>query len=238
MVDASVGGKVAVDLPQGKNLVGAFKAPTLVLADPLLLRTLPGIEFRCGLAEVAKAAVIGDPALFEQLSGNGPQSLTFMIADAVRVKIGDRLARPVRVRRTRCGSTSGTPSGMHSRLTSGLGLRHGEAVALGMIAAAEMSSALGYCDHTLPVRIRRLIERLGLPLAAAFDPAEAAAVMGTDKKRRAGGHRFVLPRRIGQVEVVSDVPSDVVRVAWETIRAPSVGRESLVANCWSCMDPI
>jgi 3-dehydroquinate synthase len=218
MVDASVGGKVAVDLPQGKNLVGAFKGPALVLADPLLLRTLPGVEFRSGLAEVAKAAVIGDPALFEQLSSNGPASLTGMIADAVRVKVRIVERDPFESCE-RAWLNLGHTFGHALELVSGFSLRHGEAVGLGMIAAAELSSAGGYCDHTLPVRIRRLIERLGLPVRTTFDATQALAAMGTDKKRQGRGLRFILPTRIGAVEMVSDVATEMVLAAWETIRA-------------------
>jgi shikimate kinase / 3-dehydroquinate synthase len=218
MVDASVGGKVAVDLPQGKNLVGAFKAPALVLADPLVLRTLPGVEFRCGLAEIAKAAVIGDPALFEQMAGSGPSSLTGMIADAVRVKVRIVERDPFESGE-RAWLNLGHTFGHALELISGYRLRHGEAVALGMIAASEMSAALGRCDRTLPVRIHRLVERLGLPVEVAFDLDDALDAMGTDKKRRGRGLRFVLPARIGQVEVVSDVPPEAVGAAWDAIRA-------------------
>jgi shikimate kinase/3-dehydroquinate synthase len=217
MVDASIGGKAAVDLPQGKNLVGAFKTPALVLADPLVLRTLPGVEFRCGLAEIAKAALIGDPALFEQLAGSGPATLTGMIADAARVKVRV-VERDLFETGERAWLNLGHTFGHALELISGYDVRHGEAVGLGMIAAAEMSAALGRCDHTLPVRIRRVIERLGLPVETAFEPDEAMAAMDTDKKRRGRGLRFVLPTRIGQVEIVANVPPELVRAAWETIR--------------------
>jgi 3-dehydroquinate synthase len=217
MVDASIGGKVAVDLPQGENLVGAFKAPTLVMADPLLLRTLPGVEFRCGLAEIVKTAVIGDPALFEQLAGSGPATLTGMISDAARVK-----ARIVERDPFEAGERAwlnlGHTFGHALELISGYYLRHGEAVGLGTIAAAEMSAALCRCDRTLPVRIRRVIERLGLPVEITFEPDEAVAAMNTDKKRRGRGLRFVLPTRIGQVEIEENIPLETVRAALETIR--------------------
>jgi 3-dehydroquinate synthase len=217
MVDASIGGKTAVDLPQGKNLVGAFKAPVLILADPIVLQTLPGIEFRSGLAEVAKAAVIGDPALFEQLAGSGPASLTEMLADAVRVKVRIVERDPFETGE-RARLNLGHTFGHALELISGYHLRHGEAVGLGMIAAAELSLLLGLCDHTLPVRIRRVIERLGLPAETPFDPDEAMEAMGSDKKRSGRRSRFVLPARIGQVEIVPDIPPEAVRTAWEAIR--------------------
>jgi shikimate kinase / 3-dehydroquinate synthase len=217
MVDASIGGKVALDLPQGKNLVGAFKAPELVIVDPLVLRTLPGVEFRCGLAEVAKAAVIGDAALFEELAGAGPATLTGMIADAVRVKVGIVERDPFE-RGERAVLNLGHTFGHALELTSGFSLRHGEAVGLGMIAAARLSATLGRCEHTLPARVRRVVERLGLPVEAAFDPADATAAMGTDKKRRSGALRFALPSRVGRVEIVTDVPAGAITAAWEAIR--------------------
>jgi shikimate kinase/3-dehydroquinate synthase len=226
MVDASIGGKVAVDLPQGKNLVGAFKSPALVLADPLVLRTLPGVEFRCGLAEVAKAAVIGDPALFEQLAGSGPASLTGLIADAARVKVRVVESDPFEIAE-RAWLNLGHTFGHALEVVSGYSLRHGESVALGMIAAADMSAALGYCDRTLPVRIRRIVERLGLPEEIAFEPEEVLKAMGADKKRRGGEHRFVVPTRIGQVEVVSNVPTETVLAALDTIKARPLGEANV-----------
>jgi 3-dehydroquinate synthase len=217
MVDASIGGKTAIDLPQGKNLVGAFKTPALVMVDPLVLRTLPAVEFRCGLAEVVKAALIGDPSLFEQLAGSGPATLTGMIADAVRVKVRIVERDPFETG-DRAWLNLGHTFGHALELISGFSLRHGEAVSLGMVAAAEMSAFLGRCEHTLPTRIRRVIERLGLAAEIAFEPDEAMAAMLIDKKRRGRGLRFVLPTRIGQVEVVADVAPEMVRAAWETIR--------------------
>jgi 3-dehydroquinate synthetase len=100
-------------------------------------------------------------------------------------------------------------------------------VALGMIAAADMSAALGYCDRTLPVRIRRIVERLGLPEEIAFEPEEVLKAMGADKKRRGGEHRFVVPTRIGQVEVVSNVPTETVLAALDTIKARPLGEANV-----------
>lgn len=218
MVDASVGGKTAVDLPAGKNLVGAFKQPELVLIDPALLRTLPHDEFRSGLAEILKAGIIADPALFEQLAHSGPPSLTAMIADAVRVKARIVERDPLELG-DRAWLNLGHTFGHALELLSGYTLRHGDAVALGMIAAAELSAALGYGDTALPGRIRAALTRLGLPTGHAFDPAAALAAMGTDKKRRGRALRFVLIRRIGEVFVADDVQEDAVLAALEMIRS-------------------
>ena len=214
MVDASVGGKVAVDLPAGKNLVGAFKQPELVLIDPDLLSTLPGAEFRSGLAEIVKAGIIGDEALFEGLAVAGPASLTAMIADAVRVKARIVERDPFEMG-DRAWLNLGHTFGHALELISGYTLRHGEAVALGMVAAAEMSASLGYCDAALPGLVRETLARLGLPTRHAFDPAAALAAMGTDKKRRGRALRFVLIKRIGEVAVADGVPEGAVLSALE-----------------------
>ena len=217
MVDASVGGKVAVDLPAGKNLVGAFKQPELVLIDPDLLSTLPGAEFRSGLAEIVKAGIIGDEALFAGLAVAGPASLTAMIADAVRVKARIVERDPFEMG-DRAWLNLGHTFGHALELISGYTLRHGEAVALGMVAAAEMSASLGYCDAALPGLVRETLARLGLPTRHAFDPAAALAAMGTDKKRRGRALRFVLIKRIGEVTVADGVPEEAVLSALEMIR--------------------
>jgi len=216
MVDASVGGKVAVDLPAGKNLVGAFKQPAVVLIDPDLLRTLPGAEFRAGLAEIVKAGIIGDARLFEQLAAEGPASLTAMIADAVRVKARVVERDPFELGE-RAWLNLGHTFGHALELLSGYTLRHGEAVALGTIAAAELSAALGYCDPALPGRIRAALGRLGLPTSHTFDPQAALAAMGTDKKRRGRALRFILIRRIGEVTIAEDIEAGAILAALEKI---------------------
>ena len=236
MVDASVGGKVAVDLPQGKNLVGAFKQPELVLIDPALLATLPAAEFHSGLAEVLKAGIIGDAALFNFLatgieasadssdprerpaeaSNPAEKTLTAIIADAVRVKARIVERDPFELG-DRAWLNLGHTFGHALELISGYTLRHGDGVSLGTIAAAELSAALGACDAALPARIRSAVERLGLPARHAFDPAAALAAMGTDKKRRGRSLRFVLIRRVGEVFVADDAPEDRVLKALEKI---------------------
>ncbi len=141
MVDASVGGKVAVDLPEGKNLVGAFKQPEVVLIDPHVLATLPGAEFRSGLAEVVKSGIIGDPILFRQLLGDGPADLSEMIAAAVRVK-AEIVQRDPYETGDRAWLNLGHTFGHALELVSGFRLRHGEAVAIGIVAAAALSERL------------------------------------------------------------------------------------------------
>jgi shikimate kinase/3-dehydroquinate synthase len=217
MVDASVGGKVAVDLPQGKNLVGAFKPPALVLIDPALLDTLPTGEYRSGMAEVLKTAIIGDPALFDALAAENPPPHVPMIADTVRVK-AEIVARDPYEHGDRAWLNLGHTFGHALELLSSFTLRHGEGVALGAIAAAELSVSMGLCDPALPGRIRAATARLGLPLRHAFDPELALAAMGTDKKRRGRTLRFILPRRIGEVCITDAAPPELVMAALNTIR--------------------
>lgn len=221
MVDASIGGKVAVDLPQGKNLVGAFKQPVLVLGDPGLLRTLPPAEFRAGLAEIVKAALIGDAALFEEIAAAGPASLESVISDALRVKVKVVQRDPFEAGE-RAWLNLGHTFGHGLELVSGFRLRHGQAVALGLVAAAEMSATLGHCDRALPVRVRHMIERLGLPTSYNFNTDEVMAAMGTDKKRRGRSLRFVLLKRVGEVAMVDDVPDAAVLDALGRIRKEGV----------------
>jgi 3-dehydroquinate synthetase len=225
MVDASVGGKVAVDLPQGKNLVGAFKQPAVVLADPAVLSSLPAAEFRAGLAEIVKAALIGDPALFEQFLGRGPRALTPMIADAVRVK-AQIVERDPYEMGDRAWLNLGHTFGHALELLSNYTLRHGEAVSIGMVAAAELSARLGCCDAALAVVVRALLERLALPVACAFDADAALAAMGTDKKRRGRSLRFVVIEDVGRVRVAEDVSADAVRSALEAVQSGQISGAS------------
>ncbi|RME44321.1 MAG: 3-dehydroquinate synthase, partial [Caldilineae bacterium] len=133
MVDASVGGKTGVDLPQGKNLVGAFKQPEMVLIDPLLLRTLPAAEFRAGLAEVLKHGIIGHPALFHALR-RGDFTLPWMIAEAVKVKVRVVEADPFEGGRRAVLNLGHTFGHAFERLAN-FRLRHGEGVAMGLVCA-------------------------------------------------------------------------------------------------------
>jgi 3-dehydroquinate synthase len=217
MVDASVGGKVGVDLPQGKNLVGAFKQPQVVLIDPEALRTLPAGEFRSGLAEVVKAGIIGDPLLFRQLQGDGPDSLTEMIARSVRVK-ADIVRRDPYEMGDRAWLNLGHTFGHALELHSGFTLRHGEAVSIGMVAAAELSERLGMCDPGMTERLREVLWRLSLPTCTAFDEDAVLAAMGTDKKRRGRSLRFVVIERIGKVSVVDRVAEGDVRAALRSVQ--------------------
>lgn len=213
MVDASVGGKTGVDLPQGKNLVGAFKQPALVLMDPETLASLPSDEFRSGLAEVVKHGMIGDPGLFEVMEGRAVLALSDLLARAVQVKVDVVQQDPFEQGRRavlNLGHTFAHPL----ETLSNYQMRHGEAVSIGLVMATRLAARLGVCEAALAARLESALERLGLPTRApGFDPAQVVAGMGTDKKRVQGRLRFVLPRALGDVDVFDAVPAaDVLAV--------------------------
>lgn len=227
MVDASVGGKTGVDLPQGKNLVGAFKQPVLVAIDPAVLATLPAEEMRSGMAEVIKHGIIGDPELFIELETGAPRSPTSdfpplisasQIARALHVKI-DVVEEDPFEQGSRAVLNLGHTVGHALERLSGFHLRHGEAVGIGTVAAARIAVKLGRAEPALVDRIEGLISAWGLSVRCpCFDelsaePLDADAIWEAtahDKKQRRRRLRWVLPRALGQVEIVEDVPRDVV----------------------------
>ncbi len=214
-VDAAVGGKTGVNLPEGKNLVGAFHQPRLVLCELATLRTLPPREFRSGLYEVIKCGVIRDARLFAFLErhlhavlAQRHEALSWVIARAVRVKaeVVGRDEREVGGER-RVLNFGHTIGHALESLTGYRRFRHGEAVAWGMLAETEMAVAQGLLHHTDGERIARLIRRVGpLPALPRLRWARLRAALFADKKTRGGRLHFVLPRRIGAVEVRNDIP--------------------------------
>lgn len=219
MVDASVGGKTGVDLPQGKNLVGAFKQPALVIMDPETLKTLPSDEFRSGLAEVVKHGMIGDPTLFEIMEGRGVLTLSELVARAVRVKVAVVQEDPFEQGR-RAVLNLGHTFGHAFETLSGYELRHGEGVSIGLAAATRLAARLGVCEPSLVGRVEGLLDRLGLPIRAqGYAPEQVMAAMATDKKRTGRRLRFVLPRAIGDVDVFDKVEtSDLVQTLEDVTR--------------------
>ena len=218
MVDASIGGKVAVDHPQGKNLIGAFKQPEMVLVDPLALATLDEAEMRSGWAEVIKAGVIGSPNLFKHLEGRGDKLLLSTLAEAVRVKVAVVEEDPYE-RGRRAVLNLGHTFGHALEVLSGFTLRHGEAVSVGMMAATRTAVALGLCDETVEGRLAAILQRFGLPTHyEGYEPREVWEAMATDKKRRGKKLRFVLPRAIGQVVVTDEVSKATVLEVLEKLR--------------------
>ncbi|MFD0739332.1 3-dehydroquinate synthase [Lysobacter koreensis] len=224
MVDSAIGGKTAVDLPAGKNLVGAFHQPRAVIADTATLATLPDRELRAGLAEVVKYGAIFDAGFLdwldaraEALLARDPAVLGEAIARSCQHK-ADVVARDVYEHGDRAmlnfGHTFGhaieTEQGYAG--TTGGGLNHGEAVAVGMVLAARLSAALGRAPQADALRLGRLLGKLGLPTAIppGLDPGALLERMRLDKKADAAGLRFILWDHAGAARIASGVAEDVV----------------------------
>jgi len=222
-VDSAIGGKVGVDLPEGKNLVGAFKHPELVLADEDLLRTLPEAEWIAGTAEVAKHGVIVDPQILEWLESDpggwrrravplGP-----ILAAAIAVKAGI-VQEDVLETGTRMYLNYGHTLGHAVEAAAGYGvIRHGEAVGWGMAMEARLAEAVGLTTEGFVGRQDRLLRNLGLlaPLPA-LDPDAVLEFVYRDKKVREGKIRWALPAaEPGACVVRDDVPVDLVRAVLE-----------------------
>lgn len=211
MVDASVGGKTGVDLPRGKNLVGAFKQPQAVLIDPDVLATLPAEELRSGMAEVIKHGLIAAPHLLPGLEAGTCTIGQSHIAEALRVKIAVVEEDPFEQGRRAVLNLGHTLAHGLERL-SGYTMRHGEAVSIGMVAAARISRALGRSDPTLVAYIESLLTGWKLPVRCPPYKVDAIfEAMAHDKKKRGKSLRWVLPRAVGEVEIVENVPEEIVR---------------------------
>jgi len=224
-VDSSVGGKTGINAPQGKNLIGAFHQPSLVLADTAILNSLPARDFLAGYGEVVKYGLLGDAAFFDWLEQNGPalaqgdmaarvQAVTRSVqmkADIVardETEQGDRAL--LNLGHTFCHA-------LESATGYGPRLLHGEGVAIGCALAFELSSRLGLCAQEDPSRVRAHLRAMGMKTDLADidgDLPDADALldlMAQDKKVIDGQLRFILARGIGDAFVTSDVPRDAVR---------------------------
>jgi 3-dehydroquinate synthase len=224
-LDAAIGGKTGVNLRAGKNLLGTFHQPRLVLIDPAILSTLPEREFRAGLYEALKCGVIGKPALFGRLENvkvkalrRDALALEWVIAESVRLKaeVVSSDERESGLRRVlNFGHTIGHALEAESGYRRFL---HGEAVAWGMIAATHIAAMTGRIDDNIAVRISNTVLSLGeLPRVKARS-RDVVRLLTSDKKTRDGRIHFVLPREIGKVEIVSDVPEKVVITALNELR--------------------
>lgn len=237
-VDSSVGGKTGINTAQGKNLVGAFHQPSLVLADISVLDTLPARDFLAGYGEVVKYGLLGDAAFYEWLEVNAPAMAQ-----------GDRALRHYAVERSvqmkaRIVERDETEEGDRALLNlghtfchalekaTGYGARllHGEGVAIGCGMAADLSARLGLVSQETPVRLRAHLRGLGAKvdltdIEGDLPDADALiALMGQDKKVIDGRLRFILLRQLGQAFVAGDVPGDVVRaVLQDALAARGLG---------------
>jgi len=206
-VDASVGGKTGVDIPAGKNLVGAFYQPRVVVADLGFFDTLPAREVAAGMAEVVKAGLIADGELFARLEteagkGLSPSSLTAAIASAVQVKIGV-VSEDERESGRRAILNFGHTVGHAVEAASGYELLHGEAVSLGMVAALALGEARGVTAPGLRARSERLLARLSLPVDVQRRlTTEVLERIEVDKKRRSEAVRFVFVTRPGEAVLI------------------------------------
>lgn len=205
MVDSSVGGKTGVDTPLGKNLVGAFHPPAAVLADPLVLRSLPPHHLRCGLAEMAKHGLIADAPYWEQLGTESsalqarePDALTRLIARSVELKASVVMEDERETGRRAILNAGHTVAHAVEHVT-GLSVAHGDAVAMGLVAEARLAEAMGVAVPGLSERISAGLRRLSLPtrLPVELDAQRLFAAMRLDKKRTKSDLRFALPHDIG-----------------------------------------
>jgi 3-dehydroquinate synthase len=217
-VDSSVGGKTGVDIPEGKNLVGAFYQPRAVYIDPRVLLSLPAEEMLNGLAEVIKYGVIYDAPFFEFLATRREailrrdlDVLAEVIGRCCEIKAAVVAAdeREADLRRI---LNFGHTLGHAVEAASGYALAHGLAVAIGMIAAAELAVAMGLLPRAEAERLRGVVTGYGLPAAIppGLEPAAIKGYLKTDKKTVAGRPFFVLPTRIGAVTITDKVPDEVI----------------------------
>ena len=224
-VDSSVGGKTAINAPQGKNLIGLFHQPRIVIADTALLSTLPRRELLAGYAEVVKYGALGDRNFFEWLEANGAKALQgdkdaliHAVAHSCRMK-ADIVARDERESGERALLNLGHTFGHALEAVTGFSNRllHGEGVAIGMALAFRLSTALGLCPGQDTERLSRHLRASGLPASISDIPGERPpadallAAMGHDKKVKDGKLVFILARGLGQAFVTGDVPTDAVR---------------------------
>jgi 3-dehydroquinate synthase len=229
-LDAAIGGKTGVNLRAGKNLVGTFYQPRLVLIDPDTLATLTEREFRAGMYEALKAGIIGNAELFGRLENSTIKSLrkdselaTWAIAESVRLKarVVSADEREGDLRRVlNLGHTLGHALEAATNYRQFL---HGEAVAWGMQAAARIALAVGVCDNEVYERIREAVHAWGRLPAVTLQSSKALRLIQSDKKTESGVVNFVLPRAIGKVEIVKNVPKSAISAALDEIRRVSRG---------------
>lgn len=222
MVDSSVGGKTGVNHPMGKNMIGAFYQPKKVLMDLGVLKTLPTEEFLSGMAEVIKYGVIRDAALFDYLDKNRekilslePDVLTHIIKRSCEIK-AEVVSKDEREGGLRAILNFGHTVGHAIETTQNYTMRHGEAVAIGMVYASRLAHRTGLCAASVPERVERLIKSYGLPAdlsALSRQPSmtELMDTMQVDKKAEGGKVKFVLPSKIGEVVITNQWDEGVLK---------------------------
>lgn len=234
MADTSIGGKNSIDLPQGKNLIGCFKQPSLVLADVATLMTLPPEELTSGMAEVIKHGLLADTDLLEKIEqGDWPlqtdalhsshSEIQTFVAKAIQVKITYVQEDPFD-EGVRTHLNLGHTFAHAIEKVSNNRVRHGEAVAMGLAASADLSARLGYCDLHLKDRIDAILRKVGLPtqIPAALSPQAILDAMNLDKKKMAESIRFILPIEVGQVFIADNVANRDILTTLHAMSAPDV----------------
>jgi len=234
MADTSIGGKNSIDLPQGKNLIGNFKQPSVVIADIATLSTLPPEELLSGMAEVIKHGLLADTDLLQRIESSNwppyanslpasPSEMQTLVAQAIQVKISfvqkDPFDQGIRSY-LNIGHTFAHAIEKVSEQT----IRHGEAVAMGLVAAADLSARLGYCTGQLKDRIDAVLNTVGLPgrIPANLSPESILDAMNRDKKRSAQSLRLVLPVKVGQVFVANDIPAADILLTLKAVSRANV----------------
>jgi 3-dehydroquinate synthase len=228
MVDASVGGKVGVNLPQGKNLVGAFYQPRLVVIDTDTLGTLPARELQCGLAECVKHAMIRDPQLFDWLEEQldailalDAPTLVELVRRNVAIK-ADVVMTDEKEAGVRAHLNFGHTFGHAIESQSGYGhYHHGEGVSLGMAAATRLAVDREMVGADVLDRLIGLLNRIGLPTRAADLPPTERLIeaMQLDKKVSDSRIRLILPEALGRVTILDDINHDAIAAAWDSLRS-------------------
>ncbi|MEG2009407.1 MAG: 3-dehydroquinate synthase [Oscillospiraceae bacterium] len=214
MVDASVGGKTAVDLPQGKNLMGAFKQPRTVICDPKLLETLPDNEFSAGMAEVIKYALMADKKLFEALEKSGGRqglsqnALEKIISRCIEIK-GEIVAEDELDLGARHKLNLGHTIGHAIEIRSSYSLNHGEAVAIGMYMICKAAEKIGHCETGTASRLKHVLNTFNLPTSTSYDSKELAQFVLSDKKRSGDSIDFVFPKQVGNCFCKSVAVSEI-----------------------------
>lgn len=205
MIDASVGGKVGIDTPAGKNLVGAFHPPSLVLIDPKLLATLPDAVYREGLAEAVKHGVVADRGYFDWIAANAaalgdrvPKVMKELVHRSLEIKAGI-VSRDEHERGERAILNAGHTVGHALEILSGYTLRHGHAVAIGLVAECRIGESLGVTERGTSEKVAAVLTALGLPTThnAPRTTHQLSIAMRTDKKNRGGAIRMAIPAAVG-----------------------------------------
>ena len=229
-LDAAIGGKTGVNLKSGKNLLGTFYQPAVVLIDPATLSTLPEREFRAGMYEALKCGVIGNPELFARLEQCSIKSLrkdrellTWAIAESVKLKAQVVSADEKEDGLRRVLNFGHTLGHALETATSYRHFLHGEAVAWGMIAAAKIAEEMSFSHNGTFTRVRDASLAWGALPDVSLTASKAMSLIRSDKKTESGVVNFVLPKEIGKVEIVNRVPETAVASALAEIRRLSRG---------------